>query len=212
MTNNIRSTLYKIGSAAVLALGLAACSTTDIGQAPVVPADARWGLLPFANHTETPQAGLRAESISESILRANGLAELRRYPASLNNETLFEPMDRKQLDAALDWARSENIAYALSGSVDEWRYKVGIDGEPAVGLTLQLIEVSSGKVVWAAAGAKSGWSREALSAVAQKLMRNLLSPLRALAQTAAAVNAAAAESATQADALTNTAAPAMQRP
>ncbi|MFX7620734.1 hypothetical protein ABTJ52_20200, partial [Acinetobacter baumannii] len=83
-----------------------------------------------------------------------------------------------------------NITYALSGTVDDWRYKVGIDGEPAVGLTLQLIEVSSGKVVWAAAGAKSGWSREALSAVAQKLMRSLLSPLRALARTSAAVNAA----------------------
>jgi len=209
MTNKIRSTLLKLGSAAVLALGLAACSTADIGPTPVVPADARWGLLPFANHTETPQAGLRAESISESILRANGLAELRRYPASLNNETLFEPMDRKQLDAALDWARSENITYALSGSVDEWRYKVGIDGEPAVGLTLQLIEVSSGKVVWAAAGAKSGWSREALSAVAQKLMRSLLSPLRALARTSAAVNAAnAADAAAQAE----SAAPEMQRP
>ncbi|MET3433815.1 TolB-like protein [Herbaspirillum seropedicae] len=172
------SRLLRLGAAALLALGLAACSTTDIGNAPTLPANARWGLLPFANHTETPQAGLRAEAIAETILRTNGMTELQHYPASLNNETLFEPMDRKQLDAALQWARSENIAYALSGSVDEWRYKVGIDGEPAVGMTLQLIEVATGKVVWAAAGAKSGWSREALSAVAQKLARTLLAPLR----------------------------------
>ncbi len=171
------SRLLRLGAATALALGLVACSTTDIGRAPALPANARWGLLPFANHTETPQAGLRAEAISETLLRAKGITDLRRYPASLNNETLFEPMDRKQLDAALDWARGENIGYALSGTVDEWRYKVGVDGEPAVGLTLQLIEVSSGKVVWAAAGGKSGWSREALSAVAQKLTRTLLSPL-----------------------------------
>ncbi|BEV17597.1 penicillin-binding protein activator LpoB [Herbaspirillum sp. DW155] len=209
MTTKIRSLLFKLGSVAALALSLAACSTTDIGQAPSIAADARWGLLPFANHTETPQAGLRAESISESILRADGLTELRRYPASLNNETLFEPMDRKQFDAALDWARSENIAYALSGTVDEWRYKVGIDGEPAVGMTLQLIEVSSGRVVWAAAGARSGWSREALSAVAQKLMRSLLSPLRSLARTAAAINAG---SASAAEALPASANPEQQRP
>lgn len=209
MTTTIRSIFFKLGSIAALALSLAACSTTDIGQAPAIPADARWGLLPFANHTETPQAGLRAESISESILRANGLTELRHYPASLNNETLFEPMDRKQFDAALDWARSENIGYALTGTVDEWRYKVGIDGEPAVGMTLQLIEVSSGKVVWAAAGAKSGWSREALSAVAQKLMRSLLSPLRSLARTSAAMNAAVATDAASANA---SPAPEMQRP
>jgi len=173
------SRLLRLAAATVLVAGLAACSTTDIGRAPALPADAQWGLLPFANHTETPQAGLRAEAIAETILRANGTADLRHYPASLNNETLFEPMDRKQMDAALEWARSENLAYALTGTVDEWRYKVGIDGEPAVGLTLQLVEVSSGKVVWAAAGGKSGWSREALSAVAQKLSRTLLSPLTA---------------------------------
>ena len=54
---------------------------------------------------------------------------------------------------------------------------MGVDGEPAVGLTLQLKDVSSGKVVWSASGGKSGWSREALSAVAQKLTRDLLSTL-----------------------------------
>ncbi|EJN08998.1 hypothetical protein [Herbaspirillum sp. YR522] len=169
--------VLRMAALAVLAFALAACSTTDIGRAPALPADASWALLPFANHTETPQAGLRAESIAENVLRANGVANLRRYPASLNNETLFEPMDRKQMEAALEWAHSENLSYALTGTVDEWRYKVGIDGEPAVGLTLQLVEVASGKVVWAAAGGKSGWSREALSAVAQKLARTLLAPL-----------------------------------
>ncbi|MBP0600581.1 penicillin-binding protein activator LpoB [Herbaspirillum sp. LeCh32-8] len=178
------SRLLRLAAAAVLAVGLAACTTTDIGRAPVLASNGQWGLLPFANHTETPQAGLRAEAIAESILRARGGANLRHYPATLNNETLFEPMDRKQMDAALEWARSENLSYALTGTVDEWRYKVGIDGEPAVGLTLQLVEVATGKVVWSAAGGKSGWSREALSAVAQKLSRTLLSPLTSLQRSA----------------------------
>jgi len=184
MKNPILSRLFvlRLAAFAALAVVLTACSTTDIGRAPALPADAQWAVLPFANHTETPQAGLRAEVIAENVLRAKGVANLRRYPASLNNETLFEPMDRKQTEAALEWARGENLSYALTGSVDEWRYKVGIDGEPAVGLTLQLVEVASGKVIWAAAGGKSGWSREALSAVAQKLARTLLAPLTAAAR------------------------------
>lgn len=62
-------------------------------------------------------------------------------------------------------------------TVDEWRYKVGVDGEPAVGITLQVIEVQSGNVIWSAAGSRTGWSRDAVSAVAQKLLRQLLSPL-----------------------------------
>jgi hypothetical protein len=85
-----------------------------------------------------------------------------------------------------------------------------------VGLTLQLIEVSSGKVVWAAAGAKSGWSREALSAVAQKLMRNLLSPALAGAERCGRQcrkrRRGGTGSAPQADALTSTSAPATPRP
>ena len=113
----------------------------------------------------------------EGVLRANGIADLRRYPANLNNETLFEPLDRKQFDAALAWAKGAGARYAVAGAVDEWRYKVGIDGEPAVGVGLQVIDLASGEVLWSGAGGRTGWSREALSAVAQKLIRTLLLPV-----------------------------------
>ena len=46
-----------------------------------------------------------------------------------------------------------------------------------VELVLQVIDLGSGSVVWTATGARSGWSREALSAVGQKLMRDLLGDL-----------------------------------
>ncbi|GAA4014995.1 penicillin-binding protein activator LpoB [Actimicrobium antarcticum] len=161
---------------------LGACSTLHVGTAPTLEPGARWAILPFVNQTETPQAGLRAESIAESLLRVDGISKLQRYPTALNTETLFEPMDRKQFDAALAWARSEKIRYALAGSVDEWRYKVGIDGEPAAGVTLQVIDVQSGDVLWAAAGGSTGWSRESLSGVAQKLVAKLLRPVLAAAR------------------------------
>jgi TolB-like protein len=44
-------------------------------------------------------------------------------------------------------------------------------------VTLQLIDVQSGQVLWAAAGGSTGWSRESLSGVAQKLVAKLLQPL-----------------------------------
>jgi hypothetical protein len=72
------------------------------------------------------------------------------------------------------WARQQGARYALTGAVEEWRYKVGVDGEPAAGVTLQIIDVQTGEALWSAAGGKSGWSREALSAVAQQLIRDLL--------------------------------------
>lgn len=156
---------------------LAACSTLDVGKVPHFEPNAKWALLPFVNQTETPQAGLRAESIAENLLRAGRISSVKHYPTNLNAETLFEPMDRKQFDAALQWAHDEGMQYALTGSVDEWRYKTGIDGEPAVGIALQVIDVQSGDVLWSGAGGGTGWSREALSATAQKLMRKLLAPV-----------------------------------
>jgi hypothetical protein len=46
-----------------------------------------------------------------------------------------------------------------------------------VGISLQLIDVASGQVVWSATGSDSGWSRASLSGTAQKLLRRLLAPL-----------------------------------
>ena len=49
-----------------------------------------------------------------------------------------------------------------------------MDGEPAAGITLHILDVASGDILWSGSGGKSGWSREALSAVAHKLIRSLL--------------------------------------
>ncbi|RYF08743.1 MAG: penicillin-binding protein activator LpoB [Comamonadaceae bacterium] len=160
-----------LGSAIAL---LAACSTIDRGQPPALERNATWVVLPFANHTETPLAGNRAEAIAEALLHAKGVGQVRRYPANTQQEALFDAGEAKRQQEVLAWAREQQAKYALTGAVDEWRYKVGVDGEPAAGVTLQIIDVATGNTLWSGAGGKSGWSREALSAVAQKLIRQLL--------------------------------------
>ena len=164
--------------AALLSGLLAGCSvmnTSSSSGSATLSREARWVLLPIANHTEVPQAGLRAETITEALLRGRGLGALATYPATLNTESLMEPAERKVQADAAKWAREQGMRYGVQGAVDEWRYKVGVDGEPAVGIALQVIDLQSGEVVWSAVGARSGWSREALSAVAQKLISDLLS-------------------------------------
>jgi hypothetical protein len=157
------------------ALAAAGCTTTNnSGMGPAIDGSAKWVLLPILNHTDVPQAGLRAEAITEGLLRAGGVNNLTRYPAALNQDTLFEPAERKVFDEANKWARSQGAQYAVYGAVDEWRYKVGIDGEPAVGVALHIMDMQSGNIVWTGVGGKSGWSRESLSGVAQKLIRQLL--------------------------------------
>lgn len=164
----------KVAASALVLCALAACSTVDRGRAPALQANAEWTVLPFANHTETPMAGNRAESVAEALLHARGVGKVKRYTSTAQQEALFDAGDNKRQEQALAWAREQGVRYALAGTVDEWRYKVGVDGEPAAGITLQIIDVQSGDILWSGAGGKSGWSREALSAVAQKLIRELL--------------------------------------
>jgi TolB-like protein len=161
-----------------VALALNACAVVDRSDnaSAALDMNASWTVLPITNRTETPQAGLRASAIAQSLLTSGGVA-LTRYPDSGDEETLFDTAKPGIDTKALAWARSQNVRYALTGTVTEWRYKVGVDGEPAVGLTFDVVDVASGKVVWSAAGSRTGWSRDALSGVAQKLEKELLGAL-----------------------------------
>jgi hypothetical protein len=169
----------------LLALLLGGCGSLGpggtSGRAPmeqaIAPAD-KVAMLPVANYTDVPQAGLRAEALLESALRQAGLRQLVVYPPALNPETLFEPGERKAQAEAEKWARAQGIRYAVSGAVNEWRYKVGVDGEPAVGLMLQVRDLRTDQVVYSAAGGRTGGSREALAAVGQKLTAELVSGIR----------------------------------
>lgn len=172
---------------ALCTLALTGCATSIQSSAKREALDptAKWVLLPIANNTDTPQAGLSAEAMVEHQLRTRGILGVQHYPASLSRDSLFEPTERKVTEEAQAWARGQGARYAVLGSVQEWRYKVGIDGEPAVGIALKVLDLSSGEVAWSASGAKSGWSREALSAVAQSVLAEMLNTIP-LASSAAA--------------------------
>jgi TolB-like protein len=153
---------------------LAGCMTLDASPVISVDRSAEWVLLPFINATETPLAAQRAEAVTMGLLQSFGVGNIQRYPQSMQDENLFEAGQGKSQEQALAWAQARKARYGLSGTVQEWRYKVGVDGEPAVGVSLQLIDLADGRVVWSALGARSGWSRETLAGVAQKLIKSML--------------------------------------
>jgi len=152
---------------------LGGCATASRTSSPVLEKKVKWALLPMENNTETPQAGFRMEAITETVLRIKGALPLEKYPSNLTQGGLFEPADAKTVEAAIAWAKQSGARYAVTGTVNEWRYKTGVDGEPAVGVTLKIIDLQNRQVIWDAAGARTGWGREAVSAVAQKLLEDL---------------------------------------
>lgn len=161
-----------------LTFWLCACSVINVStEKATLSRNMRWALLPVLNHTETPQAGLRAETILLPLLHQQKLDQLTLYPASLSRDSLLSGSEQASLENAKRWAREQGIRYAISGSVDEWRYKVGVDGEPAVGINLIIWDLTTDRIVWSAVGGKAGYSREAISVVAQKLMQQMINRL-----------------------------------
>ena len=171
-----RTAGWTLGLAIVLAAS--ACSSIDTTSAPELHASDIVAVLPIANYTETPDAGNAAQALAVNALHDLGITTVESMPASTSGD-LFDATSQPDQDKALSWARSRHARYALSGAVEEWRYKVGVDGEPVIGMTFELRDVASNKVVWSGTGNRSGWSRSSLGGVAQSLIRKLLTPLAA---------------------------------
>lgn len=172
---NLKRNIVWLAATSVVALS--ACSTLDIGNSPTVAQDASWAILPLANYTETPDAGDRVASMAESILHQKGGMDLKRFPVKNEKDAFILGNNAKLQQAAMDWASQNKIQYALTGSVQEWRYKTGVDGEPAVSVTFNLVDMTNGSVVWSATGSRSGWSRSSVGSVGQTLIDQLLLPL-----------------------------------
>jgi polysaccharide biosynthesis protein PelC len=161
----------------VLLLNLG-CAVSQVHRGQAVDLKTHWVQLPMMNYCENPHAGERAESIVGTLLRARGVVDLSHYPAPRGDNGPPDFDEQRRFEDSLAWARTKGFVYGLTGSVEEWTYRTGLDGDAAVGLTLQVIELESGRVVWSASGSRSGWGRETLSGVAHKLMDSLLAELR----------------------------------
>jgi len=160
-------------------LSLTGCVTLNqSGRA--VSIQENWGLVPFVNNTETPYAAERCESIVAALLYARGVQHLERIAVEAKPEDLGMDRGEKRQREAMELAKQKKVRYVLTGTVNEWRYKVGLDGEPVAAFTLQLIELPEEKVVWSGAAGKSGWSRDAVSSVAQQVLDRLLGEINML--------------------------------
>ncbi len=161
------------------ALILSGCSTINYGGAGKAERGAVWAVIPFVNSTETPFAAERAEAIATAVLYANGIRKVLAPPQepAADGETVSADRGIKRRQDGLEWAKKQGARYALTGTVTEWRYKVGLDGEPVAGMTIQLVDLSDSSVLWSGSSGRSGWSREAVSAVAQQVIEKLVSAI-----------------------------------
>jgi hypothetical protein len=162
---------------AVVALGVCSSTVKNVTRTMPLRSSARWALLPVSNYAETPQAGERVEALLDTVVRRRGVVSLEQYPPLKEDDTHLIMSDRQRYAESLSWARDQHFDYALGGSVEEWRYKGGLEGEPAVGVSVQVVEVATNRVVWSASGTRTGSGGDNLSGTALELLDALLNEL-----------------------------------
>src|SRR6056297_729137 len=117
----------------ILFLSLAACASVQTTKSPLFHSKAKWAVAQFNNNTETPLAGAKSESITTAVLQNKGITNLVAYQSETKSSLpgINKQLSKKQI---LSWARKQGATYVVMGAVNEWRYKLGVDGKPVVNL------------------------------------------------------------------------------
>lgn len=157
---------------------LTACQTMTSSNRVIVSSAENWALLPITNLSKTPLAGNRAATLIETHLRARGVKNLEAYKAPANQSVIALLDEAGQLEQAKAWATQNGFRYGITGDVQEWSYKNGLDQEPSVGITLKFVDLHSGEVMWTANATRTGWGYSNLSSTGSKTIEELLSRVR----------------------------------
>ncbi len=163
--------------AGLILLGACASSSFRAAPAPTVDHAATWVVAPLINNTATPYAGQRAARLIRALLAQRATGQVLLPPPEPDAGGLPTDNGEAAEQAARAFASQQGARYLVSGSVDEWQYKIGLDGQPAVGFTLTLVDINSGKTLWTGAASASGGSREGVAVLAQKTLDRLIARL-----------------------------------
>lgn len=142
-------------------------------------ADDAVAVATMMNYSDTPDAGRSAEHIAANVLRASGLKDVELAESTADAAAVFDTLKHGAAENDIAWARSRKFTYLMTGAVEEWHYKTGVDGEPVVAMTFELVDVATGRTVWSSTGTRSGWSRSGLTNVAQQLITQMLQAVHA---------------------------------
>lgn len=182
--NMLKTALFALF--ALLAFG---CAGQSVSIYAIPGADLRAkrsvAIMPLANLTTHPSAGQIISDLLYTELRTVHSFHL------LENTEVWSKMAGKDQDveeAALTQRARQlgsdlGVDAVVFGAVTEYRYKRGLDEEPAVGVTLRLMDVKSGQVLWVATVSRVGgcdlFCKDSLSRSAQSVCRDMAEDLNA---------------------------------
>ncbi len=148
------------------------CSSTISRGGVALSKNKIYAISTFWNYTETPMAGFRASTIIDGVLSNRGIKTI----SLIGGEEEIENVKSKEsfIRDKINRAKELGADYIILGSVQEWRYKTGIDGEPVVSYSIKVIDLKDGTVTFSGVGAKSGWGHKSIGVIAQEIANSLI--------------------------------------
>lgn len=154
--------LFTLGCGSVITTSAPPAETLRIG---------RLVLPPFTNATDDEHASRAITEMTGSALVRAGI------PLYQTEELVI----RTAADAAqgadgryAEIARSVGATHLLVGTVHEYRYKTDLDGDPAVGITMRLVDAATGETVWQGTSGNVGYAFASLTSAATRAVNQLV--------------------------------------
>jgi hypothetical protein len=176
LSNSVRSVRLVL-LALICAVGFAiisGCATRVVdGDSVALDSSEKVRLLmpPFFNATNDDHAGRALSELTGSALVDRGipLYQTEELLLSTQGETAAGPDGRYQ-----ELANTVGATHLLIGTVHEYRYKTDLDGDPAVGITIRIVDARDGRTVWQGSSSNIGYAFASVTSASQRAVRRLV--------------------------------------
>jgi len=167
---------------AIILMG-AACTSQQIyvNDGAIMSRARKVAVLPLVNLTSYPNAGQIVGNLMNTELMAMtnfNVIEQTKMLAVIRGEKglLDEKIDRA---VATKIGKKLGVDTIIYGSVNEFRYKRGLDENPAAGVTISMLDLQNNKIIWSGSRAATGgcfwFCEDSLSLLAQNICHHLVS-------------------------------------
>jgi len=153
-------------------------SRVDSGPShPSLTLSGRVLVAPFRNATDDDHAGQAFADLIGTALAVRGLDVIMLPPKPVNDLGEAPPYTNEDLAAA---ARKHKASGIVRGTAIEFRYKTDLDGDPAAGVYVEILDPDAKNSVWHATSSRTGLIYSSLAQTAQKASRDIVArmPLR----------------------------------
>ncbi|MDE1463333.1 hypothetical protein [Spartinivicinus poritis] len=158
--------------------GCSSLSLTNLFGNDELAADANWVLVPIVNFSPSTDADEQVERMMAVLTPSIGLKSLKRPPDPEIESEVGLLDDANRIQAAKEWAKSQDFQYSLTGKVLSWNDADADINQPAmINLTLEVYDLKNDELLWTISGSSEGMRGQSVYEITRPLISSLLTNL-----------------------------------